>query len=92
MTAGKGSTKAFDKQALDRIVGKGNTKSKEVPAQQSNDNGTVSVAVKRTSLQISKEIYLEFKRVYLNTYDISLKDFVEQSMKEKIAEEKRKEE
>ncbi len=35
MTTGKGSTKAFDKQRLDRIVGKGNTKPKDVPAQQS---------------------------------------------------------
>lgn len=89
MTVDKGSSKAFDQKALDKIVG---NKRKEVPTQTEKGSGIVSEATKRTSLEISKEVYMEFKRLYLFKYDISLKTFVEDAMKEKIAEEKEKEE
>lgn len=82
---GKGSSKAFDQDALSKLVKKDTT---NVPTQISRETGTVSEATKRTSLELSKEVYLEFKRVYLFKYDISLKSFVEEAMKEKIEAEK----
>lgn len=84
MTKGS-SNKAFDQNAINMIVGKDK---KEVPTQQSEANGTIGHALKRTSLEIDKDLYLSFKRRYLFKYDISFKTFVENVMRETLEKEK----
>lgn len=84
MTKGS-SNKAFDQNAINMIVGKDK---KDVPTQQSDANGNVGQAIKRTSLEINKDLYLEFKRAYLFKYDIPFRTFVENAMREALKKEK----
>lgn len=77
----KGSNKAFDKEALNKLVGN----KKSVPTQELTGN-KVSEVEKRTTLQIPEKLYIDLKRDYLLKHGLTFKEFVVLKMKEALSE------